>query len=114
MLLVKKIKRLVNFFICFHMLSKGRPMTNYESMSMLLHFLDVKDFPKTHWSNIVVWEMVACMHDLVVNKTKSLVEGARFITISCDEVTTFDLQSWISIHVYVLEDWQWRPLLLSL
>jgi len=30
------------------------------------------------------------MHDLVVNETKSLVEGAKFISISCDEITTFD------------------------
>jgi hypothetical protein len=44
----KKKKKLVKFFICFHMLSKGIPMTNYESMSKLLHFLDVRDFPKTH------------------------------------------------------------------
>jgi hypothetical protein len=32
--------------------------------------------------------MVACMHDLVVNETKILVEGVRFISLSCDEVTT--------------------------
>ncbi len=52
----------MQFFICFHMLFKVRPMINYESMSKLLHFLDVKDFPKTHQLNIVVWEMaLACM-----------------------------------------------------
>jgi hypothetical protein len=45
------------------------------------------------------------MHDLVVNKTKSLVEGARFISLSCDEVTTSDHYSWISIHVSMVEDW---------
>jgi hypothetical protein len=57
-------------------------------MNKLLHFFDVKDFPKTHWLNTIGWEMVACMHDLVVNKTKSLVEGTRFIFLSCDETTT--------------------------
>jgi hypothetical protein len=31
------------------------------------------------------------MHDLVVNKTKSLVEGVRFIFLSCDEVATSDI-----------------------
>jgi len=71
-------------------LSKSIPITNYESMNKLLHFLDVKDFPKIHWSNISVWEMATCMQDLVVNKTKSLVEGVRFNSLSCDEVTTFD------------------------
>jgi hypothetical protein len=42
---------------------------------------------------------------VVVNKTKSLVEGARFISLSCDEVAAIDQQSWVSIHVYVVEDW---------
>jgi len=30
------------------------------------------------------------MHDLVVKKTKYLVEGVRFIFLSLDKVTTFD------------------------
>jgi hypothetical protein len=70
------------------MLAKGKPIIKYESMIKLLHFFDVKNFPKTHWSNIVGWEMTTCMHDLVVNKTKSLVEDVRLISFSYDEVTT--------------------------
>jgi len=67
-------------------------MTNYESMDNLLHFLNyVKNFPKTQWSNISDWEMEFCMHQLVVkNKTKSSIGGVRFISLSCDEMTTFD------------------------
>ncbi len=75
-------KKLVKILICSHMLVEGKPMTDYESMSKLLHFLNVKNFPKTHCSNIVGWEMATCMHDLVVNKTKPLVEGVRFISFS--------------------------------
>ncbi len=41
-------KKLVQFSICFHMMVESRPMINYESMSKLLHFLDVKNFPKAH------------------------------------------------------------------
>jgi hypothetical protein len=37
------------------MVSKVKPMIKH--MSKLLQFLDVKDFPKTHWSNLVGWEM---------------------------------------------------------
>jgi hypothetical protein len=48
-------KKLVKFLICSHMLIEGKPMTDYESMCKLLHFLDVKNFPKTHCSNIVGW-----------------------------------------------------------
>jgi hypothetical protein len=57
------------------MLSKGIPMIDYESMGKLLHFLNVKNFPKTHSSNTSGWEMASCMHDLVVNQIESLVEG---------------------------------------
>jgi len=57
------------------MLSISLPMIDYESIGKLLHFLNVKNFPKTHWSNISGWEMAFCMHDLVVNKIESLVEG---------------------------------------
>jgi len=81
----EKKKNLVQFYVWFHMLIKGRSMTyDYESMNKVLHFFDVENFPKTHWSNIVGWEMVACNHDLVVNKTKSLVEDAKFMFLSCD------------------------------
>jgi hypothetical protein len=53
------------------------------------------------------------MHELVFNKIKSLVESAKFISFSNDEVT-FDQQSWVSIHAYIVENWQRIPLLLSL
>jgi hypothetical protein len=69
----------------------------------LLQFLDVKDFPKTHWSNSISWEMASYMHELVVKKTRDLVQIARFISFSYDEVTTLDQQSWGSIHAYVVD-----------
>ncbi len=70
-------KKLVQFSTCFHMLVEGRLVIDFEC----------------HWSNTSGWEMASYMHDLVVNKTKSLVEAARFISLSCDEVTTFDQYS---------------------
>ncbi len=41
------------FAICFHMVSKGKPMIDYENMNKLLQFVDVKDFPRTHWYNSI-------------------------------------------------------------
>jgi hypothetical protein len=32
--------------------------------------------------------ITSCMHDLVVNKTKTLVDATNFISFSYDEVTT--------------------------
>ena len=34
----------------FHILSRGRPMTNYPKMSGLLHFLKVHNYLVSHWS----------------------------------------------------------------
>jgi len=65
----------------------------------------VKNFPKTHWSNSIGWEMTSYMHELVVKKTMDLVQVAKFISFSYDEVTTLDQQSWVSIHAYVVENW---------
>jgi hypothetical protein len=57
--------------------------------------------------------MAINMHELVINKTKGLVQVIRFISLSCDEITS-DQQSWVSIHAYVVEDWQKKQMLLSL
>jgi hypothetical protein len=46
------------------------------------------------------------MHDLIVNKTKTLVDVVRFISFSCDEMATSNQQSWVSIYAYVVENWQ--------
>ncbi len=45
----EKKKKLMQFYVWFHMLTNGRPMTyDYESMNKVLHFFDVKNFSKTH------------------------------------------------------------------
>ncbi len=110
----KKKKKLVQFDVYFFMVSKGKPMIDYENMNKLLQFLDVKDFPKTHWYNLVGWEMVSYMHEIMVKKTRGFIQVAKSISLSCDEVIILDQQSWVSIHAYVVENWQQTPLLLSL
>ena len=42
------------------------------------------------------------------------MKNARFFSVTCDEVTTLDTQSWISIHGYVCEGWERKPMLLLL
>jgi hypothetical protein len=34
--------------------------------------------------------------------------------MSCDEVTTIDNQSWLSVHLYVIDGWKWVPILHNL
>jgi hypothetical protein len=52
--------------------------------------------------------------NVVQAKTKEIVSVASYFSISCDEVTTVDNQSWISIHVYTISDWERVLLLLFL
>jgi len=98
MLFLEMKKKLVHFFLCLHMLSKDKPMTNYESMRKLLHCLDVKTFPNTSGR-----KMASYTHELIVNKTKSLVENVKCIFLSHDEVTTFDQQFWFPFVLMLLK-----------
>jgi hypothetical protein len=104
----------VQMAIIFHLLSFGRPMLEYEHMRSLLEQLGCPKLPIKHWSDTAGWEMAESLYTVVQNRTKLVVSGANFISLSCDEVTTVDNQSWISIHAYVLVDWERVPLLLSL
>ncbi len=52
--------------------------------------------------------------NVVQAKTREIVSAAPYFAISCDEVTTVDNQSWISIHIYTMSDWERVPFLLSL
>ncbi len=42
----------------------------------------------------------------MVKKTRGFIQVAKSISLSCDEVIILDQQSWVSIHAYVVENWQ--------
>jgi hypothetical protein len=104
----------VQMAIVFHLLSFGRPMLEYEHMRGLLEQLGWPKFPIKHWCDTSGWEMAESLYNVVQNCTKVVVSGAKFLSLSWDEVSTVDNQSWISIHAYVLVDWERVSLLLSL
>jgi len=58
--------------------------------------------------------MVVAMHDVILKQIVLLVQQARFISFSCDEVTTLNNQSWIYVHGYVVDNWHKVPILLNL
>jgi hypothetical protein len=68
-------------------------------------FFNVPLNPKHHWSDYVGRVMAECLHKHVFNKMWKDVASSKYLTLSCDEVTTIDNQSWISIHCYVVQDW---------
>ncbi len=46
--------------------------------------------------------MVQHMHDIILEATKFIIGVAQYLSITCDEVSTIDNQSWLSIHAYVV------------
>ncbi len=68
--------------------------------------------PKNHWSDYASWVMAECLHKQVIKKMKEVVACSKYLAFSCDEVSTIDNQSWISIHYYVVQDWCHLPILI--
>jgi len=48
----------------------------------------------------------------MIKNMKEVVASSRYLSLFCDEVTTIDNQSWISIHSYVVQDWCRLPILI--
>jgi hypothetical protein len=77
-------------------------MLEYESHKDLLHFLILEENPKMHWIDNFGWAMVQQMHGIILEATKFVVGVAQYLSLTCDEVSTTDNQSWLSIHAYVV------------
>jgi hypothetical protein len=58
--------------------------------------------------------MVKVMHDVVFHATKDVVKKSKYISMSCDELTTIDNQTWLFVHAYVMKKWKKLPILLNL
>jgi hypothetical protein len=107
-------QKFVQLAMLFHVFSRGRPMTEYEVLRGLLKCLKTKHLPKKHWSDNLGWELVEHMHLVVFEKLKDTVKSARFIAISCEEMTSCDSGQWLSMHAYIVLDWIHVPVLLHL
>jgi len=99
--------------ICW-LLMQGRAITQYEHMRDLFDILGVPDFPKKHWSVSVGWEMADHLAVALSEHTKQVISKSRFFSLSADEVTTIDCESWLSIHIYICVNFKRIPILLSL
>jgi hypothetical protein len=108
------LKKVIQFVTVFYLLQEGKPMLEYESMKGFLQFLQVKNCPQKHWCDNTGWSMAEIVHNVVKAATADAVKAANFISISCDEVTSVDNQSWLSLHAYIIKEWSWIPILLSL
>jgi len=58
--------------------------------------------------------MAKYMYQQVVFEMRRLIQVAHFIAVTIDEITTVDNSSWLSIHVYIVQEWVRVLLLVSL
>jgi hypothetical protein len=100
--------------LIFHLFDRGLPMLEFEASRELLRFLGVPKLPLRHWSDSSAWDMAAHMHLEITATKREMLQGARYFSVSCDEVTTMDNGTWISIHVYVVKNYERFPMLAAL
>jgi hypothetical protein len=104
----------VQFSTLFQILSHGCPMCDYEREQYLLRHLKVKNIPIKNWSETSGWEMAEQLHGCILAVLKGVVQSARIISITVDEVTAIDNTSWVGVHVYAMRSWERMPHLLHL
>jgi hypothetical protein len=54
------------------------------------------------------------MHGIILETKKFPIGIAQYLSLTCDEVSTINIQSWLLIHVYVVQNWLKIPIFLSL
>lgn len=89
-------------------------MSDLPSMIEVLDFLCATHYPQKHWSISIGWRLTNCLNEVVLAKTSSLMQKTKYISTSCDKVTTSYSRSWISVHANVMQDWDRFPLLVVL
>jgi len=112
---IEKNQKFLQFVTIFQLLQKEHPLMDYENMWQLFTFVKVSNNLQHHWNNSNVWIMDECMHKIVfMTNTWTVIQKARFIYIFIDEVTIVDCQSWLGVHVYIVNGWKCNPILLTL
>jgi hypothetical protein len=80
-------------------------MLEYEAQKDLFNFLNLEKIPKMHWTNNFNRVMAQHMHGIILEATQFAIGATQYLSLICDEVSTIDNQSWLSIHAYVVQNW---------
>ncbi len=67
---VEDKQKLVQFAIVFNILSKGKPIIDYEDFNLCSSFLNLDLCPKKHWFNGAGWKMAKHIDHEVKKKLK--------------------------------------------
>ncbi len=89
-------------------------MLEYEALKSLFQFLDLLKMVHKQWSDIIGWTIADCLHKQIEIAMKITNQVVEYLSITCDELTTIDTQSWINIHTSVVQNWAKVPIFISL
>ena len=98
----------------FQILCDDRSMLEFESRSELYHFLQVPHCLRAYWSYTSGWMLSEHMYTFVQKRMQKLISEASYLAVTCDKTTTVDNSLWLCLHVYIMENWGQKPLLLTL
>jgi len=76
-------------------------MTYYPDYKNYVSFLEVSNFPSSHWSIMSGWEWARYLAQVEKDDLKEKIANAIFFSLSLDEVTAIDNTSWVCIHIYL-------------
>jgi hypothetical protein len=83
------------FACCFHILSQGQQMIDYENLKDLFTFLYSCTTPK-HWSDSFGWEMPMILCVIVTSRMNEKDFNCyKFLSMPINEVTTIDKSGWV-------------------
>lgn len=113
-MIAERKRKVVQFSSILWLLMQGCLLNQFKNLQELLELLFVPDFPTKHWNIPIAWEMADHLAKALTDHTKQVISKAWFFSLSADEVSTVDSQSWLSIHLHICVGFKQVPILLSL
>ena len=98
------LSKTIQLSTVFHILSKVRPMTDYPDHRKLLSFLQVPNFPSSHWSVTSGWGWAGYLAQVEKDDLKEKIANARFLALSFDVVRDIDNTSWICMSICMVHE----------
>lgn len=97
-----------------NVLIHGRAMLEYQQRGEEHCIAQNPHYSRHHWSVQASWQLAEAVDEVVVDHVKGILSSAEFMALSCDETTDNSKVSQMTLHVYVVTEWQRRNLLISL
>ena len=98
------LSKTIQLSIVFNILSNGHPMTYYPKMTKYLSFIQVPNFPSSHWSLSSGWEWGKYLAQVEKDDMEEKIVNATFLSLYLEEVTAIDNTSWIFMSIYMVND----------